>query len=178
METGYTFRMPTLAQNLGATSLAPFPQETSGVMRLLEKSGWLRDLGEGQLTVLARHLGAYRALKGGVIFREGAREPFLCVVSAGKVAILKEDSSHAKQGLVTLGPGKVFGALSLVDGEPRSATVTALEDSVLLVLTRAGFEKLSDDFPRLALQLLMRITRTVSQKLRQTSGILVEHLKK
>lgn len=168
--------MGVLAQNLGTTSLVPLPEGAGDARALLDRSGWLADLGDGQLSVLARYLGAYRAPRKGSVFREGAREPFLCVVVSGKIAIIKEDSHHAKQGIVALGPGKIVGELSLVDGEPRSATAHALEDSVVLVLTKAGYDKLSDDFPRLALQLLTRVTRTISQKLRQTSGILVEYL--
>ncbi len=168
--------MTRLAQNPGTTDLAPLPEGAGDARALLDRSGWLADLGDGQLTVLARYLGAYRVPKGGSVFREGAREAFLCVVVSGKIAIVKEDSHHARQGIVALGPGKIVGELSLVDGEPRSATAHALEDSAILVMTKAGYDKLADDFPRLALQLMTRISRTISQKLRQTSGILVEHL--
>lgn len=167
--------MPTLAQNLGETSLVPI--DGADVPQLLEKSGWMDELAPGQLQVMARYLGAYRAPKAKTIFLEGAREAFLCVVVSGKVTITKENSAHRKRELVNLGRGRILGELSLVDGEPRSATAVAAEESVLLVLTKAGFDRLSDDFPRLALQLLARVTRTVSQKLRQTSGILVEYLR-
>lgn len=167
--------MSVLAQNLGETSLVPI--EGAEIPRLLEKSGWMDDLASGQQQVMARYLGAYRAPKGKAIFQEGAREAFLCVVVSGKVTISKENSSHRKRELVNLGRGRILGELSLVDGEPRSAAAVAAEDSTFLVLTKAGFDRLSDDFPRLALQLLARVTRTVSQKLRQTSGILVEYLR-
>ena len=160
-----------------AQGLTRIRSDPAQIHRRVEETGWLRDFGEGQLAVLSRYLSIHRADKGSVIFREGDREAFLCVLLQGKVFIAKETSSRAQKILVALGPGKVFGELSLVDDEPRSASALAAEDCELLVLTEKAIERLADDFPRLALRFLKHLARLISQKLRQTSGALVEHLK-
>ncbi len=77
-----------------------------------------------------------------------------------------------------LGTGKAYQQelLALIDGEPRSATCVATEPSVLLALTQAGFQRLCEERPALALKLLTRIAKLMSRRLRQTSGRLVDYL--
>jgi CRP/FNR family cyclic AMP-dependent transcriptional regulator len=66
--------------------------------------------------------------------------------------------------------------MSLVDGEPRSASVVADEPTTLVVLTAEGFACLSSEVPRLAIKVLLKISKLISQRLRQTSGTLVDYL--
>ena len=66
--------------------------------------------------------------------------------------------------------------MSLIDGEPRSASVIAEEPSLLVVLTGEGLAALSSDVPRLAIKVLLKIAKLISQRLRQTSGALVDSL--
>jgi CRP-like cAMP-binding protein len=66
--------------------------------------------------------------------------------------------------------------MALLDGQPRSATAVAAEDLVLLVFTRPELDKLVEAKPRLGVKLLWKLARFLSQRLRQTSGALAEHL--
>lgn len=67
--------------------------------------------------------------------------------------------------LSIMGPGEVFGELSLLDGQPRSASVITLEASELAMLDRASFIGLLERSPKLALNLL----KVVTQRLRNLS---------
>ncbi len=60
------------------------------------------------------------------------------------------------------GPGEVLGEIALLDGGPRTATVTLTEASRLLVLARREFQTLLDEFPEVRLQIL----ETVAHRLR------------
>ena len=100
----------------------------------------------------------------------------MCLVVEGAIRILKEDSDRDKKGLARVGPGKTFGEMSLVDGQSRSATARAQEATTLLVLTGGSFEDLCDTYPRLGIKLLLKITNLMSQRLRQTSGRIVDFL--
>lgn len=53
-----------------------------------------------------------------------------------------------------VGPGEVIGEIALLDGGPRTATVTLAEPSRLLVLARREFQALMDEFPDIRLQVL------------------------
>jgi CRP/FNR family transcriptional regulator/CRP/FNR family cyclic AMP-dependent transcriptional regulator len=60
-----------------------------------------------------------------------------------------------------LHPGDFFGEMSLVDGEPRSATVVAMSDVRLLVVDRAHFHRLLDEAPELTRGILTILSRRV-----------------
>ena len=64
--------------------------------------------------------------------------------------------------------------MSLIDGEPRSATAVAESNCVLLVLTRERLDQLATKAPGLAYKVLLLLARLISQRLRQTSGKFVE----
>lgn len=61
-----------------------------------------------------------------------------------------------------VGPGEVIGEIALLDGGPRTATVTLSEPSRLLVLARREFHALMDEFPDIRL----RVLEAVAHRLR------------
>jgi CRP-like cAMP-binding protein len=66
--------------------------------------------------------------------------------------------------------------MSIIDGEPRSAAAVTAVESTLLVMTADKFNRLLDEWPRVAVVLVMKIAKLMSQYLRQTSGRLIDHL--
>ena len=80
------------------------------------------------------------------------------------------DIYKANQRIATLTPGRTYGEMSLIDHQPRSAKAVVKVDSELLVIDQAMFNKLSDDQPRLALLVVLKIAYFLSQNLRRTSG--------
>lgn len=153
--------------------------EEIGVERkaeLLDGSRWARGLAWREVEGLARYFDVYRVPSGKILFREGDRERFMALVLAGRVRILKEDSARKHRELAVVNPGWTLGEMALIDGEPRSATAIVEEPTRLLVLTEERFERLATDQPRLWGVLLMKLGRLLSQRLRQTSGALVDHL--
>jgi CRP/FNR family transcriptional regulator, cyclic AMP receptor protein len=86
--------------------------------------------------------------------------------------LLKASIATATGGeriLAILGPGSVVGELSMIDGAPRSASVTALRDSKLSFVDRAGFEAFGRSTP----ELYRHITTLLAQRLRDTNEALV-----
>jgi CRP/FNR family transcriptional regulator, cyclic AMP receptor protein len=63
------------------------------------------------------------------------------------------------QRINEVGPGEVIGEIALLDGGPRTATVTLSEPSRLLVLARREFQALMDEFPDIRLQVLEAVAR-------------------
>ena len=68
--------------------------------------------------------------------------------------------------LATLGPGDFFGDISLFDHGPRSADVIANQDSVLLKISAAAFERLAQEAPEIAAPLLLAVGRTLTARIR------------
>ncbi len=61
------------------------------------------------------------------------------------------------------GPGAPFGELALLDGGPRTATVTTTEETTLLVLSKPAFNAVLDEVPTLAHKLLVSLARRLRE---------------
>ncbi|HUO51190.1 MAG TPA: cyclic nucleotide-binding domain-containing protein, partial [Gemmatimonadaceae bacterium] len=90
---------------------------------------------------------------GTLLFAEGSEGGSCFIVAQGAVDVSLEVNG-AQQRLARLGQGSMFGQVSLVTGEPRSATCTAATDCVLLELERDAAERLLGDASPMALKLL------------------------
>lgn len=158
-----------------APPAAPDPQHAA-ILGMLEGTSWANDLDQRQLGLFARFLRVMYADKDVRLFTEGEREHFLSILIDGKIDILKEDGTGQKHVVVTLNHGKTFGELSLMDGGPRSSTAVAREYSTLLILDEDAFDDMEDSQPALAARIMRLLARLLSQRLRMTSGRLVDHL--
>ena len=88
------------------------------------------------------------------VFWIGDSGDTLYVIDAGRVAVTAPDADGNHVLLDTLGPGGMFGELSLLDGGPRSATVRALTACSLLALNREAFHAFLRQRPDVAIDVL------------------------
>lgn len=104
--------------------------------------------------------------KGSVILFEDDPGDALFVVRSGrvKVVLVAEDGREVILGI--LGVGEHFGELALIDDQPRSAHVIAMEESSLLVLRRDDFRRRVESSPSVAWSLLTELSR----RLRRADG--------
>jgi NTE family protein len=92
---------------------------------------------------------------GEVVIRAGEPGAALFVVADGAVSV------DAGGRTVMLGPGKVIGELALLAAGPRSATVVAAEDTLLLELSRDDFDLAMADHPELSTGVIRYLVRLV-----------------
>lgn len=97
--------------------------------------------------------------KNSVILFEDDPGDALYVVARGQVKVVLIGDDGREVILSVLGEGEFFGEMSLLDDEPRSAHVIAMEESDLLVLRREDFEGILSQSPKIALALLRELTR-------------------
>ncbi len=111
-----------------------------------------------ELALLEHACDEANAPAGAVICEEGhaGRELYLIVAGEAKV----EKGGHE---VARLGPGSHFGELSLLDQQPRSATVTAITPMEVLVLPAREFASVLEQIPSMAIRLL----ETISLRLRE-----------
>jgi CRP-like cAMP-binding protein len=105
-----------------------------------------------ELNIIARAAKEVRHRGGTVIAREGERGIGLFLILDGECAVSIGGKERAR-----LGPGSFFGEIALLDGGPRTATVTALTDVRLLGLTEWVFRGLLAEHPSIALKTLESI---------------------
>lgn len=106
--------------------------------------------------------------KGSSIFAEGDRGDRLYVILSGKVKLGHGSPDGRENLLGVLGPGEMFGELSLFDPVPRTATATALTDCQLMWLGHADLDDWLSGRPALAKALL----KALAQRLRRTNEAL------
>ncbi|MBI3223111.1 MAG: cyclic nucleotide-binding domain-containing protein [Nitrosomonadales bacterium] len=146
------------------------------ISALLEGTQMFRDFEWAQISALSAYIQLYRATPNTVLFREGEKGDFMCVVLEGKLEIRKENHQGVTRTVTTALPGRSLGEMAMVDGEPRSATAVVIAPAMLAVLTHENFQLIMRDKPALASKILLKIAQLLSQRLRQTSGILVDFL--
>lgn len=145
-------------------------------MDMIARADWAADLDWGEVVRIAQFFDACTVKAGTVVFREGDREAYMCLLISGRVEVRKRTNAQTDRVIAVIEKGKTFGEMSLIDGEPRSATITALEDSTVLVLTKHHFARLTEEAPRLVLRMVLRMYRQLGERLRTTNVTLVEYL--
>ena len=95
---------------------------------------------------------------GGVVFHEGDRGDELYVIVSGRVKVYGERSGSEVQ-LAQLGERECFGEMALLEAEPRSASVAALEPCRLLKIGAEDFRELLHERPQISLEILKILAR-------------------
>jgi CRP-like cAMP-binding protein len=123
-----------------AAALDKFTRERL-LNNLMASAPLFRPLDRAQRFDLIRRFTAHDVAAGVTILDEGSPGRGLFVLLAGEADVAKRDGD-AKVLLATLGPGDVFGEISLLNDEPASATVTAAKQSTVLFLSKEIFDRL------------------------------------
>jgi len=143
---------------------------------LLEKTQWANEFAFNEIEKVAEYLQHRQVARGAIVFREGDKDATLFVIAAGKVGVFKSGARKQDHPIATIGPGHTLGEMALIDGQPRSAGAVAVDDLTLLALSRADLDRLANDHPRLAVKVLLKVTKLLSQRLRQTTSNLADRL--
>lgn len=111
--------------------------------------------------------------RGSVIVFEDDPGDSLFIVRQGrvKVVLIGEDGREVILGI--LGVGDHFGELSLIDGQPRSAHVIAMEDSQLIVLRREDFRRRVHESPAVAWAFLVELSRRLRKADEQIGNLVL-----
>ena len=101
-----------------------------------------------------------RFKKGATIIHEGTTGSNAYLILSGSVEVYKKVGDE-KLVLSRLVKGNIFGEMSLVDDKPRSATIVALEDTEVRILSRERFETMLEQNPRAVIPLLKQVFQRV-----------------
>ena len=118
-------------------------------------------LSKRQLRKLLDRASEVRHSAGHEVATQGLGALAFHLIVDGRVRVVL----HGRE-IRTLGPGDYFGEISMIDGRPRSATITATEDLIALAIPHQEFDRLVDDEPDFARALL----RTLCARLREAEA--------
>jgi CRP-like cAMP-binding protein len=125
-----------------ARALTAFTQERL-VSNLLSTAALFRPLDDDQRRDLMRRFIPLDAEPGTILIGEGEPGRGLFLVLRGVMEVTKREGNR-KVTIAKLAPGDVFGEISLLNNEPTTATVVAVEKSTVLFLGREYFQRLVD----------------------------------
>jgi CRP/FNR family cyclic AMP-dependent transcriptional regulator len=116
-------------------------------------------LTDEELEQLATRFHAKNFRRENPIIFEEDQEASLFVIAKGRVKISRISDSGDEVTLALLGEGDFFGELSAVDGEVRSANVTAMEDVVLYSVRRQDFLEVLETMPAVSMAMIRELAR-------------------
>jgi CRP-like cAMP-binding protein len=106
--------------------------------------------------------------KGELVIKEGSLSSDAYIIELGSVEVSKRLPGGKIQVITKLGKNGIFGEMGLIDQLPRSATVMALEDCRISVITPDTFNSLAKRNPKA----LMPILKVLAKRLRNTLRII------
>jgi CRP-like cAMP-binding protein len=148
--------------SIGPSDTGHAPSEAPGKLRQDDKMTYLQRVqlfescSSRQLRAIARIADVQEVAAGAVLARAGDPGDRFFVIVDGAARI---EVSPQKQSRIS--PGEFFGEMSLLDGEPRSATVTADTAMRLLVIQRRDFMTLLGEVPALTERILVTLCQRV-----------------
>jgi selenocysteine lyase/cysteine desulfurase/CRP-like cAMP-binding protein len=169
-----------LARRIRGTGEAPPPAAARGTaarpgppaydeLPFLHSLAYFRDFPADDLRSLVASLRTLEVDSGAALVTEGQAADSAYVVLRGAVEVSRERHGRNVR-LATLGPGRMLGELSLLDGGPRTATCRALEPAVVLELDRAAMTRLLDGASAGALGFLRAVNRSLITALGSTDA--------
>jgi hypothetical protein len=140
---GLRTTMAVLGIAIGAIAVLGYPRmramdrrlEAPAGLPLLQAIGMFAPLNPITLDALARSLKKVEVAPGQVVIHEGDESDLFYVIESGLVRVTAADGRLLREE----GPGDYFGEIGLLRDVPRTATITAAEDTVLLALERDEF---------------------------------------
>ena len=144
------------------------------IIDMLRTTDWGLIFAQDEIGAIARKLILRRVEKNDYIFREGDTENYLVFIIHGSVVIRKNEKPE--KDVIILPNGTHFGELSLIDNLPRSASAQALEDCILLILSKENYEMLLQEQPALGVKVVTSIAQLISRRLRDTTERLVDNM--
>jgi uncharacterized repeat protein (TIGR04076 family) len=131
-------------------------------------------LPEASLEKIISFLQTRRVKTGTDIIRQGDVGQSLYLITKGEVLVVRESGETREEMLATLTEGECFGEMSLISGEPISATIRAKSPVTLLVMSKEDFDRLLLDNPSLNVY----FTKLLSQRLQQANTRMMDILDK
>lgn len=111
-------------------------------------------LDDTEAETLAAHLDDWSYLSGQIIFKHGDPGGTMFIVESGKIELYLQDDADERVSLGYVHEGELFGELSLLDNEPRSASAKAVENTRLIGIDREDLLILVQAHPPAALDMM------------------------
>ena len=158
--TGYGYIKPAVKGTHGAVKVLRSTADTSDIDALGE--GFLTQASDAEWNALlkATKLKRYPPREPIVNAGDSGRQLYILLSGRAEVSVLRGDGR--RQQIAVIEPGSVFGEQAFLDGQPRSATVSAISECEVRSLAWRDFLVFREKQPLVACEVLSDIGRTLS----------------
>lgn len=140
------------------------------MFKLIDRVPVFAELSQQELIDLLSNAEKCTFAPGDLILNEGSTSHFMYVITEGAATVAKKDSSGKASELAALGSGDSFGEMSLVDKDPRSASVTATAECVLIRIPESACWK----NPVVSAKIFRNVSRILSRRLREADRTILQ----
>lgn len=147
------------------------------IKTLMAETHHFDELNHEEVDMLAQYLKYKKVVSGDFLIKEGHIGNALYYILSGRVEVRVESMSQQTPALIERGKGYTMGELSVMGlSNVRSASVTAVDDTEVLLLSKQKYENLLDKHPKTALKIIKRIVAQLSQRIQELSTQVVDLL--
>ncbi len=129
-----------------------------------------------ELKILIKYMNCIGFHEGDIIVKEGEKGNYVFFILEGQLEVIKEANENQYATINVIGKGRSIGEMSMIDETPRSATLRAKTDLVLLRLTKDGFNTIMQEHHEMGIKILKGMARLLSMNLRKTSSRLADYM--
>ena len=133
-----------------------------------------QSLGEPDLEALASVARQITAERGELIVSQGSAGESLYIVARGQIRVYLSDETGKEIILGLEGPGAIFGEIAVLDGQPRSASVAAMERTELLMIEGREFRQLLKVHTALSLGVIAALAGMIRKLTDATQGLALQ----
>ena len=166
---------------MGGRKVVSESKMKDAITKFLNTFSFFNSLDTEELDIVANHIDIIELDPGDIIFNEGDEGDCVYFVVEGELDVIKESVGGATVGvdkvvITKLARGGSIGEMSVIDKNPRSATVKARKEVTLVALTAVGFDMVLEEYPNIGIKILKGIARLLSLNLRKTSSRLADYM--
>ena len=144
-------------------------QKDEVVVEIIEKLALFTGISRSILLKLATLFNEKIFNKDEFIFTEGSAGNSMMIVVSGEVRISQTDES-VEEALIVLKKGDLFGEMAMLEELPRTATVIANTNVIILEIKRDDFLKFLNENSQAGVDILLRLAKTISSRLREADS--------
>ena len=144
------------------------------IENILRENPFFEDFDADELDLFAKQMSLRSFPEKTTVVNKGEIGSFLFFVVNGEVEVRLPGNDRKQVILATLKRGDCAGEMSVIDDQPRSATIVSSTNSELLLLTKSRLKAINKENPQLGLKFITGITKSISMKLRQTTSQYVD----
>lgn len=141
--------------------------------KVLKETSLFSELSAEHISALADAVRVHVVKEGEAVIRQGEAGDSMYIVAEGLFKVCINDPKHAEPITVAkLAPGSFFGEMSLLVGDPRSATIIAMSESLVYEISKTTMQKLFEAAPNLIQVLSNKIAQRTVTNLQKKQAIL------